>query len=260
MKKNNQPIGFLDSGIGGSTVLTRALKILPNEDYVFFSDSAYNPYGDKSDEAIINRCNQIVEFLINEHSCKAVVIACNTASAKAVAQLRQRFSTIPFIAIEPAYKMVHDKNPDGFTLVMATKGTLESEKFHRLYYKYNNHRTKLLACVGLADVIEKGDKGEIEEYLFENLKEYRGKVDNVVLGCTHYPLVKNEIAKALGSVKFFDGAEGVSRQLKRVLAENDLLNPAAERGSVAFFDSSADEQTRKLKEQRFYKIISEDNI
>ena len=156
--------------------------------------------------------------------------------------------------------MVHDKNPDGFTLVMATKGTLESEKFHRLYYKYNNHRTKLLACVGLADVIEKGDKGEIEEYLFENLKEYKGKVDNVVLGCTHYPLVKNEITKALGSVKFFDGAEGVSRQLKRVLAENDLLNPAAERGSVAFFDSSADEQTRKLKEQRFYKIISEDNI
>ena len=245
MKKNNRPIGFLDSGIGGSTVLVKALKVLPNEDYVFFSDSAHNPYGDKSDEDIIDRCNHIVEYLIGEKNCKAIVVACNTASAKAVAELRE---------------MVYDKNPDGFTLVMATKGTLESEKFHRLYYKYNNHKTELHACVGLADVIEKGDREEIKKHLSDTLSQYRGKVDNVVLGCTHYPLVKKEIAEVLGNVRFFDGAEGVSKQLKRVLCENGILSDKKERANIEFIDSSADEKTREIKKQRFYKIISEDNI
>ena len=258
MKKNNRPIGFLDSGIGGSTVLVNALRVLPNEDYVFFSDSAHNPYGDKSDEDIIDRCNHIVEYLIGEKNCKAIVVACNTASAKAVAELREKFK--PFIAIEPAYKMVYDKNPDGFTLVMATKGTLESEKFHRLYYKYNNHKTELHACVGLADVIEKGDREEIKKHLSDTLSQYRGKVDNVVLGCTHYPLVKKEIAEVLGNVRFFDGAEGVSKQLKRVLCENGILSDKKERANIEFIDSSADEKTREIKKQRFYKIISEDNI
>ena len=147
--KNSAPIGFLDSGIGGSTVLIKTLSVLPNENYVFFSDSANCPYGDKSDGEIIERCDKIVSFLIKNYGCKAIVIACNTASAKASAYLREKYS-LPIIAIEPAYKMVYDQNPDGFTLVMATKGTLESEKFHKLYYKYNNHKTALIACVGLA--------------------------------------------------------------------------------------------------------------
>ena len=155
--KNSAPIGFLDSGIGGSTVLTKTLALLPNENYVFFSDSANCPYGDKSDEEIIERCDKIVSLLINDYNCKAIVIACNTASAKASAYLRKKYS-LPIIAIEPAYKMVYDRNPDGFTLVMATNGTLESEKFHKLYYKYNNHKTALIACVGLADIIEHGTK------------------------------------------------------------------------------------------------------
>lgn len=98
------------------------------------------PTADKSDGEIIERCDKIVSFLIKNHGCKAIVIACNTASAKASAYLREKYS-LPIIAIEPAYKMVYDQNPDGFTLVMATKGTLESEKFHKLYYKYNNHKT-----------------------------------------------------------------------------------------------------------------------
>ena len=89
--------------------------------------------------------------------------------------------------------MVYDQNPNGFTLVMATKGTLESEKFHKLYYKYNNHKTALIACVGLADIIEQGDKTRLENYLDETLNEYKGKVQNVVLGCTHYPLAIKEI-------------------------------------------------------------------
>ena len=257
--KNSAPIGFLDSGIGGSTVLTKTLALLPNENYVFFSDSANCPYGDKSDEEIIERCDKIVSLLINDYNCKAIVIACNTASAKASAYLRKKYS-LPIIAIEPAYKMVYDRNPDGFTLVMATKGTIESEKFHKLYYKYNNHKTALIACVGLADIIEHGTKAELSDYLDKTLDEYKGKAQNVVLGCTHYPLAKKEIKNVLGDVEFFDGANGVSRQLKRVLDEKDLLSDSKEKGTVAFIDSSLDGKVREEKKNRFFKIISEEHI
>lgn len=252
-KMNNNPIGFLDSGIGGVTVLREAVKLLPNENYFFFSDSAHNPYGDKTDEEIIKRCDEIVGLMI-EKNCKAVVLACNTASAKAVGFLRKKYS-FPIVAIEPAYKMVHDFNPNGATLVMATKGTIESEKFHKLFYKYYNENTALMPCVGLADIIEKGDKAEIEDYLNKNFAEYVGLIDNVVLGCTHYPLIKDEIRAVLGDVKFFDGAVGVSKQLKKVLSENDLLSSSQALGNIEFVDSSADEKVRYAKQNRFFELL-----
>lgn len=219
---NNNPIGFLDSGIGGVTVLREAVKLLPNENYFFFSDSAHNPYGDKTDEEIIARCDEIVSLMLQKN-CKAVVLACNTASAKAGSFLREKYS-LPIIAIEPAYKMVHDINPDGATLVMATKGTIESEKFHRLFYKYYNENTALMPCVGLADIIEQGDKEKIKAYLKEALSDYVGLIDNVVLGCTHYPLIKDEISAVLGDVKFFDGSVGVSKQLKEYLQKTTFCH------------------------------------
>ncbi|MCC8073375.1 MAG: glutamate racemase [Clostridiales bacterium] len=255
---SKKPIGFLDSGIGGVSVISQAIKLLPNEDYFFFSDSVNNPYGDKSDGNIISRCDFIADFLINKKNCKAVVIACNTASAKAVGFLREKYTSIPFIAIEPAYKMVHDFNPDGFTLVMATKGTLESEKFHRLYTSYDNHNTELLACVGLADLIEQNDIDGLKDYLNRTLGKYSGKTDNVVLGCTHYPLAKKEIGDVLGDVRFFDGAVGVSHQLKNVLAERDLLNNQKERGKIEFLDSSPTDELKKIKEKRFFNILHQE--
>lgn len=257
---NDRPIGFLDSGIGGVTVLKKSLEILPNENYFFYSDSLNNPYGDKEDGEIIGRCDEIADFLINEKSCKAIVLACNTASAKASGFLREKYADIPILAIEPAYKMVHDFNPRGFTVVMATKGTIESEKFHRLFYKYYNQRTRLLRCVGLADLIENGDSTGLEKYLTENLGEYKGRAENVVLGCTHYPLAKKEISRVLGKVNFFDGSLGVSKQLKRVLEKNGILSRSCEKGSVEFFDSSLTEDKRLEKEKRFYKLLSKDVI
>lgn len=245
------PIGFLDSGIGGVTVLREALKILPNENYVFFSDSINNPYGDKTDEEIISRCEEILDLLINDYGCKAIVIACNTASAKAAKALREKHSQ-PIIAIEPAYKMVHDLNPDGFTLVMATKGTIESEKFHKLFYKYYNNNSSVLACVGMADLIEQDRQEDLNNYLENLLQEYKNKVDNVVLGCTHYPLATENLTKVLGNVKFFDGAKGTVRQLKRKLEENDLLNEQKEKYTITFLDSS---NKKEEKRQRFFEII-----
>ena len=232
------------------------IKVLPNENYIYYSDSKNNPYGDKSKEEIRERCEEIFRFLL-ERKCKAVVIACNTASAVASGYLREKHKNIPIIAIEPAYKMVHDYSYDKETLVMATKGTIESEKFNLLYHKYDNHKTTLLECVGLADVIEEGNEEKIKNYLEENIGEYKGKVENVVLGCTHYPLVEKEIGQVLGkNVRFFNGASRLAVHLKDVLEEKNLISEKQEQGKIEFIDSLA----KKEKEERFYKFLEEEKI
>lgn len=243
-------IGVFDSGIGGATVLKEIIKILPKEDYLYYSDSLNNPYGDKTQEEITKRCEEIVEYLLNEN-CKAIVIACNTASAIAAKYLREKYKNIPIIAIEPAYKMVHDYAYKDYTLVMATKGTIESEKFNLLYKKYDNNKTFLLSCVGLADIIEEGNKEKIEKYLKINLEKYKGKVKNVVLGCTHYPLIQNEIKEILGEIRFFNGAPNLAIHLKDILIENNLIG--TNKGKIKFIDS----QNLKSKENRFFKILKE---
>lgn len=251
-----KPIGFLDSGIGGITVLRKARRLLPNEDYVFFSDSVNNPYGDKSDSEIISRCDELVRYLTEKRECKAVVLACNTASAKAARVLREKYKELPILAIEPAYKMVHDHNPDGFTLIMATKGTIASEKFRRLYYSYYNHHTALLSCIGMADLIEQGKTQELSAYLENLLREYKGRAQNVVLGCTHYPLAEKEISAVLGDVNFFDGSDGISRRLEDVLKKDGLLNDKNTLGEVSFIDSS---DKKEEKEKRFFNLLNEVN-
>lgn len=243
-------IGVFDSGIGGVTVLKEILKILPNENYIYYSDSKNNPYGDKSDKEIFNMCDKIVKEFIEEE-CKAIVIACNTASAKAARQLREKYPEEIIIAIEPAYKMVHDFAYEKPTLVMATKGTIESEKFYRLYKKYDNHKTYLLACKGLADIIEEGNEEKIQLYLKNNLSKYIGKVENVVLGCTHYPLIQEQIKQVLGNVKFFNGAPNLAKHLKDVLEENDLITDSQSKGKINFIDSS----NLKYKKDRFYNYL-----
>lgn len=255
MSIKDAPIGFIDSGIGGVTVLKEALKIMPNESFVFISDSKNNPYGDKTDEEIISRCDYLVGKLIEDYGIKAVTLACNTASAKAAQALRQNY-TLPIIAIEPAYKMVHDMNPDGYTLVMATRGTIESEKFHRLFYKYNNDKTDVISCVGMADLIEQDRQKDLEDYLENLLSKYKGKVENVVLGCTHYPLAKESILKVLGDVQFFDGANGTSRQLRNVLAKDNILSYSKGQGNLIFIDTSNNPEEKK---QRFYEILARYN-
>ena len=249
-------IGIFDSGIGGVTVLREIIKVLPNENYIYYSDSKNNPYGDKTKEEIIERCEELFKFLL-ERNCKAVVIACNTASAVASSYLREKHKNIPIIAIEPAYKMVHDYSYDKETLVMATKGTIESEKFNLLYHKYDNHKTTLLECVGLADVIEEGNEDKIKNYLEENIGEYKGKVENVVLGCTHYPLVQKEIGQVLGgNVRFFNGASRLAVHLKDVLEENNLMNKKIKQGKIEFIDSL----DKREKEERFYKFLKEEKL
>jgi glutamate racemase len=251
--EDNRSIGIFDSGIGGATVLKEILKVLPNENYIYFSDSKYNPYGDKEDSEIIDRCEKITEFFI-ENNCKAIVIACNTATSKAGNELREKYKDLPIIGIEPAYKMVYDNAYNEETLVMATKATLDGKKFNELLNKYDNGKTELLHCVGLAELIENNDEEKIKEYLKEHLDKYKGKVKNVVLGCTHYPLIKNEIKDVLGNIQFFDGSKSLAKHLKDVLEEKNIIYTGTESGKIKFVDSSKNE----LKAKRFKEILSKE--
>ena len=241
-------IGILDSGIGGVTVLREILKQNIHAKFIYYSDSKNNPYGDKSEDEVYSIVKTIVDYLLDK-GCVAIVLACNTASTICVKRLREEYPDILFIAIEPAYKMVHDYNPKGKTLVMATEGTINSEKFLTLFNKYDNKNTILLPCKGLAELIEEGNEVKIDRYLDDNLSKYKD-IDNVVLGCTHYPLIKKNIRRVLGDVKFFDGSLGVSKELVRQLDRGITFDN--ESFSVDFIDSSGNVS----KEKRFMKLMS----
>ncbi len=239
-------IGIFDSGIGGVTVLKKLIDLLPNEEYLYYSDSKNSPYGDKSEEELKIIVSNVVTYLINR-GCKIIVIACNTASTLSD-YLREKFNIL-FVAIEPAYKLAHDFAYNKRILVMATKRTIESDKFKKLYDKYNNSNTILLSCSGLADLIEKDLQNEIDIYLKEKLGKYND-INCVVLGCTHYPLIKNNIEKVLGKVEFFDGSSGVSKRVFELLEKNNMLDDS--NGDIEFFDSSFD----KNKENKFFEILN----
>lgn len=242
-------IGVLDSGIGGVTVLREILKQNIHAKFIYYSDSKNNPYGDKSEDEIYSIVKTIIDYLLDK-GCVVIVLACNTASAICVKRLREEYPDILFIAIEPAYKMVHDYNPKGKTLVMATEGTIKSEKFLTLFNKYDNKNTILLPCKGLAELIEEGNEVKIDRYLDDNLSKYKD-IDNVVLGCTHYPLIKKNIRRVLGNVKFFDGSLGVSKELVRQLELRGITfdNKSF---SVEFIDTSSNVS----KENRFMELMS----
>ena len=260
----NMKVGIFDSGIGGVTVLREILRVLPRLDYVYYSDSANNPYGERDAEEICALSLRACEYLIGA-GCEAIVIACNTASANAADYLRKQFPDVPIVAIEPAYKMVHDIAPNEPTLVLATQGTLHSEKFARLYHKYDNHQTSLIDCSGLARLIEDEDE-QLMNFLWVRLGNYHDQVKNVVLGCTHYPLVRNELAEVLGSgVKFFNGAPAVAKHLREVLVKRGLITEDEEllnegqvldekknlQAQIKFYDTSGEDG----KAERFWKIV-----
>lgn len=242
-------IGVLDSGIGGVTVLREILKQNIHAKFIYYSDSKHNPYGDKSDVEVYSIVKTIVDYLLDK-GCVAIVLACNTASAICVKRLREEYPDTLFIAIEPAYKMVHDYNPKGKTLVMATEGTINSEKFLTLFNKYDNKNTILLPCKGLAELIEEGNDVKINQYLDDNLSKYKD-IDNVVLGCTHYLLIKKNIRRVLGDVKFFDGSSGVSKELVRQLELRGITFDDKS-FSVDFIDSS----NNSNKRVRFMELMS----
>lgn len=245
MKKS---IGILDSGIGGVTVLKEIIKVLPNENYIYYSDSLHNPYGEKTQEEVLSYVDYIINYFIGRN-CKAIVIACNTATALTVDLMRKKYKNIIIIGIEPAYKMIHDNHKMGRTLVMATPATIMSDRFLKLYHTYDNRNTILKSCPNLAFLIETGDIDKIKDYLKKNL--VYSDIESVVLGCTHYPLIKQEISAILGNVTFYDGSRGVANRLLTLLKNNNLINDNSSNLNIEFFDSSNSEN----KKIRFYELL-----
>ena len=217
-------IGVFDSGIGGLTVLEELKKTLPNEDFIFYADSANNPYGEKSDEELNNIVSNIVDFLINK-DCRLIVIACNTATTRCIAYLREKYPDIVFIGTEPAVKVACDDDYHT-TLVMATPATIQSERLQILIHENQKDLDTfyLVPCYGLADAIEQGNVEKQEEIVSNIYNGYKDcDIESIVLGCTHYPHIKDLISKYFVGVALIDGNEGVARETKRQLEKHGLV-------------------------------------
>ena len=220
-----QKIGVFDSGVGGLSILNELLKELPYEDFYYYGDSLNNPYGEKSDEELLKITSNIVEKLINKN-CKLIVIACNTATTRCMKKLREIYSNVIFVGTVPAIKVACDKRFKN-TLVMATPATIESERTYELIRENKRYAQNiyLLPCPGLANAIEQNDKEKIKRILQNDFKDYKDKeIDAIVLGCTHYPFIREEILEEMPNTVLIDGSIGVSKEVKRQLEEHGLLN------------------------------------
>lgn len=241
MDNKNRPIGFFDSGVGGLSVMREALKIMPNEDYIYFGDSKNAPYGIKSVEEVRELTFKAVEFLLNK-GVKGIAVACNTATSAAVADLRKMYPNLPLVGIEPALKPAVESVNDGSILIMATPMTLKEAKFNRLMKKYEDRADIVpVPCPGLMEFIEEGKlKGEeVEQYLLDKVNTYKkGKISSIVLGCTHYPFIEPLLSNIVGEdTVIIDGGLGTAKELKRRLSEKELLTDSTEVGKVEIINS-----------------------
>ena len=228
MSDMDSPIAVLDSGVGGLSVLRELLCVLPHESYVFYGDEANAPYGTKRHEEVRRITFANVERLRNEYGCKAVVIACNTATGAAAAALRSALPELPIIGIEPELKSAALMGEHPRVLVMATPLTLRQDKFLELRNRFSDRADfTLLPCPGLMELIE---SGHIHDAL---LKRYLDSLfsaldadsfDAVVLGCTHFPLLVGPIRHALGpGVRVVSSAEETTRELTDILTRREQL-------------------------------------
>lgn len=249
----DSPVGVFDSGVGGISVLRELVKIMPEENYIYFGDSVNAPYGTKTLEEVRELTIRNVEHLM-ELGAKSVVVACNTATSAAVAILRKKYPQLPLVGIEPAIKPAAMEKPGARIVVMATPMTLRQEKFQNLMAKYEEQiQIVPLPCPGLMEFIERGDlEGEdLRKYLTELFWSVNHEpVDGVVLGCTHYPFARKLIQEILGrQVTIYDGGAGTAREMKRRLMEAGLLRASESPGRVEFLNSRSTEQELELCER-----------
>lgn len=247
-----QAIGVFDSGVGGLSVLKEIHRLLPEEDLIYVADSAYAPYGDKSAEFIQQRSLEITQFLV-EQGCKAIVVACNTATSYAVESLRQHF-TIPIVGMEPAIKPALTHQESSVIGVIATQGTINSPRFSKLLGRFQTGKTILSQpCPGLVEKVEANliHADETRSLINEFLGPLMEKgMDTLVLGCTHYPFLIPVIEKVVGENKvlIIDPSPAIARELRRRLEEIGQLHLAtdASQGRLLFWSSDDTEHLRIL--------------
>lgn len=227
----NKPIGIFDSGIGGLTVAHAISKLLPNEQIIYFGDTAHLPYGDKSPELIHSFVKKISRFLLNKEQCKSVIIACNTASATSYEFLRDLHEgTYPIInVIDPIIEAIVDDNNLKNVGLIATKTTVDSGVYQEKMSRRNpNIKMNVLATPLLAPMIEEGfSRDKISKTVIENYLSHPNfkNIDALILGCTHYVLIKDEINDFFnGKVKLFDSTDVLAQKLKLILEIEGLLS------------------------------------
>ncbi|WP_055443736.1 glutamate racemase [Lacinutrix himadriensis] len=237
---SKQAIGIFDSGVGGTSIWRELNALLPHENTIYLADSKYAPYGNKSKEEIIALSKKNTELLLDK-GCKLIVVACNTATTNAVQHLRENYN-VPFIGIEPAIKPAALNTKTKNIGILATKGTLSSELFHKTTDLFTND-IQVIEQVGegIVPLIENGnvDSKEMKALLQVYLKPMLdANIDYLVLGCTHYPYLIPQLLEILPShVKIIDSGEAVAKQTKAVLRQHELLNNTTNKPKLQFYSN-----------------------
>ena len=240
-------IGVYDSGVGGLSVWKELVKLMPDEDYVYFSDAAYCPYGPKDPSFIVERACAVTDFFLQK-GCELVVVACNTATAAAISYLRAHY-TIPFVGMEPAIKPAILRSRSGVVGVLATVGTFKGKLYLRTLARFSGD-VKVIEHVGegLVETVEKGilDGPQVEALVHRCIDPMlEAGADHIVLGCTHYPFLQPVIERLAGpSVTVVNPAPAVARQAKRLLKKAE---PSQRKGSTEFCSSSSEDMAVLLR-------------
>lgn len=228
MQNKNMPIGIFDSGVGGLSVWSVLYDFLPNESFIYFADSKNAPYGNKSKNEIINRSIQITDFLLNK-GAKLIVVACNTATAAAIEKLRSKYPNIPFVGMEPAIKPASLLTKTGNIGVLATNGTFKGDLFKKNQQKYEPYISiHFTEGKGLVEIAE--NNNIYSDKAMKLLKSYiepmiKNNVDQLVLGCTHYPLFIPVIEKITeNKINIIDPAHAIAKRTKDLLFTHLLVN------------------------------------
>ena len=252
-------IGVFDSGVGGLSILDEALQQLPHHNYIYFADSANAPYGDKPPQWIAERSLQICRYLM-EQDCSAIVVACNTATAEAIATIRSTLD-IPIIGVEPGIKPAAMQSQNGIVGVLATEATLNSDKFNALLATLPEHCQFIKqAGAGLVPLIEAGliETPEMQALLRSHLKPIQDQgADTLVLGCTHYPFLKKMIRAVVGdSMTLIDTSDAVVRQLLRQLHQQGLIVSSKHSPKLSLLSTSNADTLEAMAERLLHRDLS----
>lgn len=252
-------IGVFDSGVGGLSILDEALQQLPHHNYIYFADSANAPYGDKPPQWIAERSLQICRYLV-EQDCSAIVVACNTATAEAIATIRSTLD-IPIIGVEPGIKPAAMQSQNGIVGVLATEATLNSDKFNALLATLPEHCQFIKqAGAGLVPLIEAGlvETPEMQALLRSHLKPIQDQgADTLVLGCTHYPFLKKMIRAVVGdSMTLIDTSDAVVRQLLRQMHQQGLIVSSKHSPKLSLLSTANADTLEAMAERLLHRDLS----
>ena len=251
MEAQARPIGVFDSGLGGISVLRACVRLLPQENFLFFGDSANAPYGEKSLDQVRALTLSAVDRLLAQ-GVKGIVVACNTATSAAIGLLRQLHPGLPIIGIEPAVKPAALAAGSSSVIVMATPLTIREDKYQKLAAAFCGHANVIsLPCKGLAEMVERGifDGPVLDAYLQDLLLPFRYcNIDYIVLGCTHYPLVEENIHRLFPGLRLLDPAEQMAKDVLAYLERDGLVNDGPQPGRLDIFTTgSAEEYAMKAE-------------